>query len=70
MPDQSPTRRQARSVTLRAGSRPWRVVPLALFAVFAATATMGVAKNLFWNASHHHYADDILRKDLSHIHLR
>ena len=45
------------------------MVPLALFAVLAATATMGVAKNLFWNASHHHYADDILRKDLRQIQL-
>jgi len=62
-------RRGARSATWRQQSRPWRVIPLALFAVAATTASMGVARHLFWQASHHRYADDILRNDLHRIHV-
>ena len=54
-------------MTWRQQSRPWRVLPLALFAVAATTAAMGAATHLFWQASNHRYADDILRKDLQQI---
>jgi hypothetical protein len=30
---------------------------------------MGVARHFFWQASHHRYADDILRTDLHRIHV-
>jgi len=69
MPDQTHQRGKPRSVTWRAESRPWRVVPLALLAVVATSAAMGAAKNMFWHASKHRYADDILRKDLHHVHV-
>ncbi|HEY8435305.1 MAG TPA: hypothetical protein VIK68_11950 [Sphingomicrobium sp.] len=45
------------------------MVPLALLAVVAASAAMGAAKDMFWSASKHRYADDILRKDLRHVHV-
>jgi len=69
VPYQSPHRRaHARrgrtAATWRQESRPWRVVPLALFAVAATTAAMGAAGHVFWQASHHQYADDILRADV------
>ena len=69
MPDQSHQRAKARSVTWRPESRPWRVVPLALLAVVATSAAMEAAKTMFWNASKHRYADDILRKDLRQVHV-
>ena len=56
-------------MTWRPQSRPWRVVPLAILAVVATSAAMDVAKDIFWNASKHRYADDILRKDLRHMHV-
>ena len=66
------TQRSGRSLsaTWRPHSRPWRVVPLAFVAVATTTAATGVAMHLFRKASHNHYADDILRKDLGQIHFR
>ena len=45
------------------------MLPLAILAVTATTAAMGAAAHVFWQASHHRYADDILRKDLHRIHV-
>jgi hexokinase len=56
------------SVAWRQGRRPWRVLPLALFAVVATTATMGAATHLFWQMSGHRYAGEILRQHLHQIH--
>ena len=44
-------------------------MPLAVLAVAATTAAMGGAAHLFWQASHHRYADDILRSDLKQVHV-
>jgi hypothetical protein len=57
-------------VTWRQQSRPWRIVPLAIFAVVATTAAMGAATHFFWQASHHRYADDILRSDWQQMHVK
>jgi hypothetical protein len=47
--------------------RPWRVLPLALFAVIATTATMGAAAHLFWQASGHRYAEEILLQEIQNL---
>jgi hypothetical protein len=46
------------------------VIPLALFAIVATTATMGAAAHVFWQASGHRYADEILRQQLHQIDVK
>jgi len=50
------------------GKRPWRVVPLAVFAVIAVTTPMGAAAHVFGEASGHRYAGDILLAQIHKIH--
>ncbi|MGE5562108.1 MAG: hypothetical protein ACM3ZV_02235 [Bacillota bacterium] len=40
-----------------------------MVAVAVTTAAMGAATHLFWQASDHRYADEILRKDLNRLHV-
>lgn len=69
--NQSPNRPSAKPsrgpVVLRQRRRPWRILPLALFAVIATTATMGAAAHVFWQASGHRYAQDVLSQQLNKI---
>ena len=59
--------RRGKRATWRQRSRPWRVFVLAVLAVAGTTAASGAAANLFWEATGHRYADDILRQEVSHI---
>jgi hypothetical protein len=61
------TRRASQGVVWKTESRPWRVVPLALFAVAATVAFTGAAAHVFRDLSGDQDAAQILRTELHSI---
>ena len=54
----------------RVDSRPWRVVPLALFAVACTVAVTGAAAQAFRSVAGPRYAGEILRHQLDAVLFR
>jgi len=57
-------RADGRSATWENGSRPWRVVPLALFAVAATVGAVAATSHMFRDLSGDRYARDVIQDEL------
>ena len=57
------------SVVWTKGSRPWRVVPLALFAVAATLGAVAATTHVFRDLSGDRYASDVIKAELAAIRI-
>jgi len=67
VPIQHQKKRVEPTARWRIHSRPWRVVPLALFAVACTVAVTGAAAQVFRAVSGPHYAGEILRHQIDAV---